>query len=83
MKRVMDSPGAFAKPFIRIVDNIAALIDVKSILSFSIVYGVLWGFKNDKLPSEVFAAMAGSIVTYFFNKVKNAIERGKEDEDRA
>ena len=53
---------------IRIFENIADLIDVKSLLSFAVMYGVLWGFMNDKLPSEVYAAMAGSIITYFFTK---------------
>lgn len=52
------------------VEKIAKLIDVKSIVTFAIV-GVLCVLalrQNTEIPSELFAAVISSIMTYFFTK---------------
>lgn len=50
--------------------NIANLLKVKTIITLTITFAITYGFIVRMVPVELFAAYAGSIFTYYFNKDK-------------
>ena len=51
-------------------EKLCKLIDVKSIVTFAVI-GTLCGLairQNVTIPTEVFAAVVSSVITYFFTK---------------
>lgn len=53
-----------------LVENIAALVKVKSLVTFAII-GVLCVLvirQNTQITSEMYAAVVSSVITYFFTK---------------
>lgn len=57
----------------KLIDQITDLIDVKSFITFAIIFTLcLLAIKqNIEIPSELFAAVVSSIITYFFTKKSN------------
>ena len=53
---------------VKLIDNIADLADIKTILSVGLVGATVWGFMHDKLPVEAFVGVVSSVITYFFTK---------------
>lgn len=53
--------------------RLAQLIDVKTILTFGVIGGLvaLALKQNIQIPSELYAAVVSSIITYFFTKKNN------------
>lgn len=47
-------------------EKIAKLIEVKSIITFTIIGAVTYGFINGMVQAETYCAFAGSIITYYF-----------------
>lgn len=58
------------KPVEVLLTNIANLFKVKTIITFVMLAGLLWGFVNGVISGEVYAGFMGSIITYFFMKQK-------------
>lgn len=61
---------------VALLSNIAGLIDVKSIVTF-LVMGTLCALviqQGIEIPSELFAAVVSSIITYFFTKNTNTVK---------
>lgn len=52
----------------KIVENFAKLINVKTVLSFTVVGALTSGFLQGSVPVEVYAPLATAIVTYFFTR---------------
>lgn len=54
----------------KLLDNIASLVDVKTIVTFAVVGCLCYlaTIQNVTIPSELFAAVISSIMTYFFTK---------------
>lgn len=53
-----------------LVQNLAALVKVKSIVTFAVI-GCLCALvlrQNTQITSEMFAAVVSSVITYFFTK---------------
>ena len=48
--------------------NIANLFKVKTIVTLAITAALCYGFLKGMITTEVFAAIAGSVVTYYFTK---------------
>lgn len=48
--------------------NIAELIKVKSIITLTIMAAITYGFVVGKVPVELYATYASSIITYYFMK---------------
>ena len=51
-----------------ITHEIVELLKVRSIISFTIIYGLLWGFMTDRIGSEIFVPFATMVIGYFFNR---------------
>ena len=49
-------------------NNLANLIKVKTLITLAIIGTLCWGFIRGIITTEVFAAVAGSVVTYYFTK---------------
>lgn len=49
-------------------DKLKELIDVKSIVTFTITFGLTWGFITGNLTSGEFMGVAGSVFTYYFTR---------------
>lgn len=49
-------------------EKIAKLIDVKTIVTFTVVGAITYGFVVGKVPIEVYAPIVASVIAYFFNK---------------
>jgi uncharacterized membrane protein YdjX (TVP38/TMEM64 family) len=50
------------------LQNLAALLKVKSIITLTIIGGVTYGFIAGTVPSEAYCGFAGSVITYYFTK---------------
>lgn len=50
------------------IKNLANLIKVKTVITFTIIAGVTYGFIIGSVQSETYCAFAGSIITYYFTK---------------
>ena len=48
--------------------NIANLFKVKTLVTLAITASLCYGFLKGMITTEVFAAIAGSVVTYYFTK---------------
>ena len=48
--------------------QIIELLKVRSIISLSICFGLLWGFMKGIIGGEVFVPIATVVLNYFFNK---------------
>lgn len=48
--------------------NIANLFKVKTLITLGIIGAMCYGFLKGLITSEMFAAIAGSVVTYYFTK---------------
>ncbi len=61
-------------PFIKekkmktILENIAKLFKVKSIITLMLISAITFGFIRGDVTSEVFVSLASSVVTYYFTK---------------
>jgi len=53
---------------VKLIDNIADLVDIKTFLSVGLVGAAIWGFLTDRLDQNVFVAIVSSVITYFFTK---------------
>lgn len=51
-----------------ILEQIAKLIDLKSILTISLIAALIVGFMQDKITSEAFLPIVATIVAYYFTK---------------
>lgn len=51
-----------------LIKRIAALLEVKSIITLVVIAGVTWGFANKLVPGEMYSAFASSIITYYFTR---------------
>lgn len=47
------------------------LLKVKSIVTLALILTFCYETIKGNVPMELFGAMVGAVVTYFFNKVKN------------
>lgn len=59
-------------------EKFTKLVDVKSIVTFAVI-GTLCGLavrQNVAIPTEVFAAVVSSVITYFFTK--KSVNKGDE-----
>lgn len=56
--------------FKMLIQNLAALVKVKSIVTFAVIgcLCVLVIRQNTQITSEMFAAVISSVITYFFTK---------------
>lgn len=50
------------------LQNLASLLKVKSIITLAIIGGVTYGFVVGIVPSEAYCGFAGSVITYYFTK---------------
>ena len=55
----------------KILSNIAELVKVKSLITLAMIGALVYGFVVGKVESELFAALAGSIITYYFTKAES------------
>lgn len=60
-----------------LLKNLANLFKVKTLITFCIIASLCYAFLKGNIPSELFAAIAGSVVTYYFTKAE---DREKTDE---
>jgi hypothetical protein len=51
-----------------IIKKLAALVEVKSIVTLALVGVGCWGFMANMISGEVFAGWVSAIMVYFFNK---------------
>jgi hypothetical protein len=51
-----------------LIKKIVALIEVKSVVTLTLVFVGCWGFMSKLISGEVFAGWVGMILVYFFNK---------------
>ena len=51
--------------------NLANLFKVKTLITFCIIASLCYAFLKGNIPSELFAAIAGSVVTYYFTKAED------------
>jgi len=51
-----------------IIKKLAALVEVKSIVTIALVGVGCWGFMTNLISGEVFAGWVSAIMVYFFNK---------------
>lgn len=54
--------------------NIAALFKVKTIVTLAITASMCYGFLCGLISTEVFAATAGSVITYYFTKREDDVK---------
>jgi uncharacterized membrane protein YdjX (TVP38/TMEM64 family) len=54
------------------IKNLANLIKVKTVITFTIIAGVTYGFIMGTVESETYCAFAGSIITYYFMRKEGA-----------
>lgn len=55
-----------------IKDKIAALIDLKSIVTLELVTATTYGFIVKIVPIEVYIALVTAVITYYFTKISIA-----------
>lgn len=65
----------------KLLNNIANLFKVKTILSISIILSICILTFKGKISTEAFMAIAGSIITYYFKKDDRKIEEKGEEEN--
>jgi len=51
-----------------LVTNIANLIKVKTLVTLALIGALVYGFLMTFVPVEVFTAIVGSVITYYFVK---------------
>ena len=51
-----------------IIKKLAALVEVKSIVTLVLIFVGCWGFMTNLISGEVFSGWVGMILVYFFNK---------------
>lgn len=51
-----------------LLNNLAELIKVKTIMTLMMVAALTYGFITGLVPVELYAAYAGSIITYYFTR---------------
>ena len=54
-----------------LLKNLANLFKVKTLITFCIIASLCYAFLKGNIPSELFAAIAGSVVTYYFTKAED------------
>ena len=59
-----------------LLKNLANLFKVKTLITFCIIASLCYAFLKGNIPSELFAAVASSVVTYYFTKAE---DREKSD----
>lgn len=52
-------------------DQLAALIDLKSIVTLGLVFASIYGFVKLTVPNEVFFVLVTAVITYYFTRVKD------------
>ncbi len=55
----------------KFLDNIADIFKVKTLITLGIVGACCWGFIKGLIATEMFAAMTGSVITYYFTRDSN------------
>lgn len=55
----------------KIKNQIAKLIDLKSILTISLIIALIMGFMKDKITSEAFLPIVATIIAYYFTRKDN------------
>ena len=58
------------------------LFKVRSIISLSICYGLLWGFIDGRIGSEIFVPFATMVFGYFFSKRDKSYSDVIDKEDK-
>lgn len=51
-----------------LIKRLVSLLDVKSLVTLTLVVVGCWGFMTNLISGEVFAGWVGMILVYFFNK---------------
>ncbi|MBQ8533479.1 MAG: hypothetical protein IJ462_01435 [Clostridia bacterium] len=64
-----------------ILENIAKLFKVKSIITLMLISAITLGFIRGDVTSEVFVSLASSVVTYYFTK--NNVSRETTDQQES
>jgi positive regulator of sigma E activity len=59
------------KPIEKLLINIAELLKVKTLITLLILGALTYMFIKEGVPVELFAAIAGSVVTYYFQRKEN------------
>ena len=52
-------------------EKIIKLLEVKSIVTLSLITVACYGFVVDKVPVELFSTWVGSVITYYFMRKQN------------
>lgn len=52
----------------KLLNNVAELFKVKSIVTLTVTTAITVGFLNGKVPVELYATYVGSIITYYFTR---------------
>ena len=60
-----------------LLKNLANLLKVKTLITLCIIASLCYAFLKGNVPTELFAAIASSVVTYYFTKAE---DREKTDE---
>ncbi len=68
--------------FEKIVNNIADLLKVKTLLSLSVVITTCLLTFRGVISTESFMAIAGSVVTYYFTKFKDDEKVTKNEDNK-
>ena len=51
-----------------IIQKVAKLIDLKSLVTIAITIGLIWGFFDGKIPTDQYVTIAIMIFTFYFTK---------------
>jgi len=54
--------------FEHFIHEVVELLKVRSIITFVITFGLVWGFMTDRIGSEIFVPFATMVFGYYFNK---------------
>ena len=55
-------------PLNELLNNLANLFKVKTIISLTMIFGITYGFVTNMVSVELYASFVASIITYFFTK---------------
>jgi hypothetical protein len=53
-----------------LLKNLAELLKVKTLITLAIIVSLCWAFLRGEVPTELFAAVASSVITYYFTKAE-------------
>jgi len=52
-------------------ERFSKLLEVKTIISLSVVFSLVFMYVNGQVPNEIFIPIATMVLTYFFNRKEN------------